>query len=134
MRRQAVLSAENPLALQAIIGEPALDAGTGGQAVMAGQLRRLTEHAQRPAVTLQVLPRGHTYPGAHGAFGIFRLAGADVHDVGYAETVAGVVYLERKDDLTKAEATFSHIRSMAMPPGESLELIREAARCAAVAA
>jgi transcriptional regulator with XRE-family HTH domain len=133
LRRQTVLSGENPLALRAIIGEQALHTGPGGQAVLAGQLRSLAERAQGPSVTLQVLPRGHTYPGAHGAFGIFRFAGAGDHDIGYAETVAGVVYLERKDDLAKAGATFGHIGSMALPPGESLELIREAARCAAVA-
>jgi transcriptional regulator with XRE-family HTH domain len=133
-RRQAVIHSENPLSLDVVIGETALRTGPGDRAVMAEQLSHLIECAQRPAVALRILPRRNGYPGTHGAFGIFRFPDPRDHDVAYAETVAGVVYLERKEDLSRAADVFSHVRCLALEPGQSLEVIRDAAQRATVAA
>src|SRR6185437_509038 len=62
MERQDVLRGDRPLELWGIVDEAALRRQVGGRKVMYGQLRYLTESAELPQVTLQVIPFG---AGAH---------------------------------------------------------------------
>ncbi|MGH3974645.1 MAG: helix-turn-helix domain-containing protein, partial [Pseudonocardiaceae bacterium] len=57
MRRQDRLYvAEDPLILHLILDEAVLHRRIGGEQVMRGQLKRLVTEAQRPNITVQVLP------------------------------------------------------------------------------
>jgi len=82
-----------------------------------------------PQVTLQALPYavgGH--PGMSGSFAIMRFPDAGVGDVVYIETQASTLFLESDTDLERFAAIFEHLRALALPPDESVELIRGIAR------
>ena len=65
MRRQKLLTAADPPRVWSILDEAALRQPVGGPAVMREQLRRLTEVAALPDVTLQIVPF-HGCPGRRG--------------------------------------------------------------------
>ncbi len=129
MSRQAVLTRDPPLRLWAIVDEAALHRPVGGTKVMTAQLEHLAAAADVPQVTLQALPYavgGH--PGMPGSFAILKFADAGAGDVVYIETQASTLFLESDTDLTRFSAIFEHLRALALPPDESVELIRGAAR------
>src|SRR5918997_6329887 len=65
MRRQERLYVdEDPLKIHVILDEAVLQRPVGGEQVMCGQLKRLLADAQRPNITIQVLPFS---VGAHRA-------------------------------------------------------------------
>jgi len=129
MARQAVLTREPPLLLWAIVDEAALHRPVGGTAVMTAQLEHLASCADMPQVTLQALPYavgGH--PGMPGSFAIMRFPDAGAGDVVYIETQASTLFLESDTDLERFAGIFEHLRALALPPDESVALIRGVAR------
>jgi transcriptional regulator with XRE-family HTH domain len=127
--RQAVLDRDPPLRLWAIVDEAALHRPVGGHAVMHSQLDRLTEAAELPQITLQVLPYevgGH--PGMMGAFAVLQFGDAGASDVVYIESQAGDLFLESETDLSRFSAIFEHLRALALPPEASVSLITRIAR------
>jgi len=127
--RQAVLTRDPPLRLWAIVDEAALHRPVGGVKVMAAQLEHLAQFADQPQVTLQALPYavgGH--PGMPGSFAVLKFPDAGAGDVVYIETQASTLFLESSADLERFAAIFEHLRALALPPDESVELIRGIAR------
>ena len=68
--------------------------------MLRAQLRRLTEVAAMPQVTLQVVSfaRG-SHAGASGSFTILRFAEQDLPDVIYAEQLTSALYPEQHPDV-----------------------------------
>ncbi len=98
-------------------------------AVMTAQLEHLASCADMPQVTLQALPYavgGH--PGMPGSFAIMRFPDAGAGDVVYIETQASTLFLESDIDLERFAGIFEHLRALALPPDESVALIRGVAR------
>jgi transcriptional regulator with XRE-family HTH domain len=129
MSRQAVLTREPPLRLWAIVDEAALHRPVGGIKVMQAQLEHLASCAELSQVTLQALPYavgGH--PGMPGSFAILKFPDAGAGDVVYIETQASTLFLESDPDLERFAAIFEHLRALALPPDESVELLRGVAR------
>jgi transcriptional regulator with XRE-family HTH domain len=127
MSRQALLDRDDPPELRVLLEEAVLQRPVGGPAVMAAQLRRLLEDAERPAVTLQVLP---TATGAHagmdGPFTIFGFPAPAEPDVVALDSAADALYLEGPEDLRRYRRVFERLLPAALPPGESAAFI---ARC-----
>lgn len=61
MRRQEVLTRENPVKLHVILGEAALRYPVGGAEVMREQYDRIEELSGRDHITIQVLPFRRSY-------------------------------------------------------------------------
>lgn len=123
-RRQRILTREPPLHLQVVFDEAVLHRQVGGPGVMAGQLEHLVELAQLPQVTLQVISYDFgAHPAMESNFGILEL-GESASNVVYVEGLAGWFYLERPQDLDRYDGVFKRLRSMALSPQESVELIR----------
>jgi transcriptional regulator with XRE-family HTH domain len=81
MARQDVLGRPDPPNLWVVLDEAVLQRGLGTPDVMRAQLRHLLEMAERPNVTIQVIPfqaGGHAAAG--GAFTILRFAEPDLPD------------------------------------------------------
>jgi Domain of unknown function (DUF5753)/Helix-turn-helix domain len=95
MQRQQLLAAERPPMVWAVLDEAALRRPVGGAAVMREQVRHLIAVAERPRVTLQVLPFAAGGHDAGGTFSILRFAEPGVADVVYSESLTGAVYLDR---------------------------------------
>ena len=127
MSRQALLDRDDPPELRVLLDEAVLQRPVGGPAVMAAQLRRLLEDAQRPAVTLRVLP---IVTGAHagmdGPFTIFGFPAPAEPDVIALDSAADALYLEGAEDLRRYRRVFERLLPAALPPEESTAFI---ARC-----
>jgi hypothetical protein len=100
MRRQSLLSAQDPPHFWAVVDEAALRRPLGGVQVMRRQLRHLIEVTDLAHVTLQVVPfalGGHAAAG--GPFSILRFAEQDLPDVVYLEQLTSALYLDKRDDV-----------------------------------
>ena len=131
IRRQAeVLDREGPdepppLELWSVMDEAVLRRQVGGPKVMRAQLERLIEASARPNVTLQVLPFGlGAHAGMAGTLTILQFEPSD-HPVVYVDGHAGNLYLERDEDLRRAQQVMNRILADALAPDRSLALMRE---------
>jgi transcriptional regulator with XRE-family HTH domain len=100
MRRQSLLSAEEPPHLWAVVDEAVLRRPLGGAQVMRKQLRHLLEMTESPNITLQVVPfelGGHAAAG--GPFSILRFAERDLPDVVYLEQLTSALYLDKREEV-----------------------------------
>jgi hypothetical protein len=92
LARQVILTRPKPPSIWVVVDEAAIRRPIGGPAVMRAQLRHLLEVAQRPTVTVQVVPfqaGGHAAAG--GPFNILRFADYDLPDVVYLEQLTSAL-------------------------------------------
>ena len=90
MKRQQVLGRPDLKQLLFVLDEAALRRQVGGAAVMRRQVGHLAEMAQRPNMTLEVVPfNAGAHPGMQGPFVIFEFPDAEDDDVLYLETSQG---------------------------------------------
>jgi hypothetical protein len=128
MQRQAILDQASPPEAWVVLSESVLRVPVGGPAVMCAQLQRLAQLAERPKLTLQVLPFS---TAAHGQpispFTILEFADSADPAVVYLEHLTGSLLLENEDDVLRYRAVFDHLRAEALGTGESAGLIARAA-------
>jgi len=129
MARQVVLTRDPPPKLWAILDEAVLRRPVGGKDVLRRQLLRLVEAADRPTITLQVLPFS---VGAHralaGSFIVLEFAGSPDGSLVYSEGMTGGVFRSRPEELRSYTMSFEALRANALSPEDSLGLIQAAAR------
>ena len=128
MDRQAILAQPSPPDLWVVLSESVLRADVGGPAVMRAQLRHLVEMAERPNVTLQVLPfsnAAHVDPVS--PFTILEFPEAADPTVVYLEHLTGCLFLETLDEIRRYTVVFDHLRAEALGIGQSADLIAEMA-------
>jgi transcriptional regulator with XRE-family HTH domain len=129
MKRQEVLERNPPLDVWMILDEAVVRRTIGGPGVMAGQLARLVEESKKPNVTLQVLPfETGSHAGLRGPFSILEFPERADADVAYVESVAGIIYLEKEREVRTCAEAFDRLRAAALSPGQSSDLIFEAAK------
>ncbi|MBC9714919.1 helix-turn-helix domain-containing protein [Streptomyces sp. TRM66268-LWL] len=124
LARQDVLRGDPPLEVSAVIDEAVLRRPVGGYGVMGRQLRHLTEVAQLPHVSLQVLPfaaGGHV--GLTGPFLIFSFPNIADLDVVVLDHLTSSLYLERKEDLKAYSEAFNSLQEQALSTEDSLEYL-----------
>jgi transcriptional regulator with XRE-family HTH domain len=127
MSRQTLLDRDDPPELRVLLEEAVLQRPVGGPAVMAGQLRRLLEDAERPAVTIQVLPVATgAHAGMDGPFTIFGFPAPAEPDVVALDSAADALYLEGPEDVRRYRRVFERLLPVALTPEASAEFI---ARC-----
>jgi transcriptional regulator with XRE-family HTH domain len=128
LTRQEVLTRSPvPLRLHAIVSEATLLFEVGGPDVLARQLEHIADLADRPNITVQVLrfAAGATLAD-RGGFAILSFE-RDDPSLGYVETPAGELFLESPDDIGRLTTVFDHLKTLAMSPSESANLIKERA-------
>lgn len=129
LARQQRLTGDAPLKLWAVLAEGVLHQEVGGPAVMRAQLEHVMEVAELPNVTVQVLPFSR---GAHsGMFGPYLLMSfpqVTAQDLVLTETPTGNIWMEREPEVVRYRALFDDARTAALPPTESLALIRRTAK------
>ena len=126
MHRQAVLRGYGAPPLIAIIGEAALRCPVGGRIVLRNQLRYLVEAAERPNVTLRVVPTavgGH--PALHGGF--LRMRFADRASVVFLENRTSSLFLEEPSDVNVYDQAIVGLLSVALSEENSVRLVAEMA-------
>jgi transcriptional regulator with XRE-family HTH domain len=125
MARQEVLTRRTPSYLWTVIDEAALRRPAGRPGVMRQQLKYLLEVAERPNVTVQVIPfqaGGHAAAG--GPFNILRFAEPDLPDVVYLEQLTSALYLDRRETVEHYLAVMERLCLEATPVTGSARLIQ----------
>jgi transcriptional regulator with XRE-family HTH domain len=127
MKRQAILTREHPVRLEAVIDEATLWRAVGGRDVMAAQLSHLRDLPQQ--VDLRVIPfNAGAHPGMLGPF-VVMYFDDDVDDpLVYSESMAGEVFLEADADVKRFATTFRQLRKQALSEADSALLIEAAER------
>ncbi|WP_051951081.1 DUF5753 domain-containing protein [Actinacidiphila yeochonensis] len=124
MRRRAVLERPDPPLLCAILDEAVLRRRVGSNEVMAGQLAYLVECARRPHMTIQVLELAS---GAHAAGepGFVYLRGSEPGlDLVHVPLVgSAALYLDKTAEVETYREAFDDLRSQALGPAESSEVM-----------
>jgi transcriptional regulator with XRE-family HTH domain len=124
MERQSILSQENPPDLWIVLGEGALRTRVGDDVVMRGQLRHLAEVAERPNITLQVLPfTNAAYVDPVSLFTILEFAEPDDPAVVYLEHLTGCLFVEEEAEVRRYRVVFDHLCAEALGTGQSIDLI-----------
>lgn len=126
--RQALLSRMDSPELSLVLDEAVLRRTVGGPAVMREQLRRLATEADRPNVTIQVVPfTAGAHPGMSGSFWLLTFP-PPAREVVYIEHELGDLYLEEREEIAQYRMLYDALRATALDPDESKALIADAAR------
>ncbi|MGH3322068.1 MAG: helix-turn-helix domain-containing protein [Streptosporangiaceae bacterium] len=127
MTRQEALLSDDPPRVWAIADEAVLFREVGGGKVMREQFQALLGFAEKPAVTVQVLPLTEGAGPAMGKFIILKFP--DDPDVVYLEELTTSLYLrDNIDEVTRYGMIFEHLRATALPERKSLALIADRAK------
>jgi transcriptional regulator with XRE-family HTH domain len=125
IRRQQVLNREPPLELRVVLDEAVLHRAVGGPDVMAEQLQHFSAIAERPNVTLQVIPfSAGAHPAMENMFTIIEFEDV-APPVVYVEGLMGWLFLERENDVARYTQVFKYLCEIGLNPQETIELISE---------
>ncbi|MFE4592618.1 helix-turn-helix domain-containing protein [Streptomyces laurentii] len=129
LQRREVLERSNPPLLWVVLDEGCLRREVGGRAVMRGQLEHLSQVAEAPSITIQVLPFGSGAPAAAEGFTLLTFGDDnDQRPVLYSEAQG----MGRVIDLAGIVATgterYDRLRADALSPEKSLRALREATK------
>jgi transcriptional regulator with XRE-family HTH domain len=122
--RQAIWDRTDPppAMLFAVLGEAILRQFVGDARIMRDQLIHLAEMAKKPRITVQVLPfAAAAHPGMLGPFLVASFA-AD-RDAAYLDNALDGQVTERRNQVARISLLYDSLRSVALSPGESMELI-----------
>jgi transcriptional regulator with XRE-family HTH domain len=130
MRRQDIVNRESGLDLSVVIDESVLQRRVGDDRVMREQLQRLVRDADRPNVTVQVLPLDGQHTVFAESFVIFRFdpdSDAGLKDVVSTEHLRNDFSLEGEKETYLHWVAFQMLTRAALDPDRSKELILKAA-------
>ncbi|MCX4387282.1 helix-turn-helix transcriptional regulator [Micromonospora peucetia] len=125
VERQVILTREPPPQLVVVVDEQAIRrAGEGSEKVMAEQLTHLLACAERPHISVHVVPADvGLHAGLSGPLSLARLAGGSW--VGHLENQLGGDVVDRPEKLDTLFDRWESVRTEALPRRQSLNLIKE---------
>ncbi|MFD7064232.1 helix-turn-helix domain-containing protein [Streptomyces sp. NPDC059906] len=133
LERQAILRRGTPPLLWCILDEAVIRRPVGGRAVMREQLAHVLSLARTPHVVVQLLPFAQ---GEHPVMGgsLTLLGPGRGADVAYIESSHSGELVEAPEEVAAYALAYDLLQAKALPPDESLALIRSAmeefSRCA----
>lgn len=123
MTRQEILTQPEAPQLWAVIEEASLWR-FNGPSVIRKQIQHLIKMAERPNITLQVIP---IYSGAHAALGgpftILRFAEPDLPDIVYLEQLSSALYLDKSEDIQHYREIMDRFSVQAKSPTETIRFL-----------
>lgn len=128
MKRQELLTREDPPHIWAVIDEAVLRRLVGGREVMREQLLHLRGQTDQLQVTVQILPFAS---GAHAAtVGSFVILGGPTPqlDVVYVDIIGGGLFMERPEELARYKLAFEYLRAQALDIEASAALLDRACK------
>ncbi|WDV56503.1 helix-turn-helix transcriptional regulator [Streptomyces coeruleorubidus] len=124
-RRAQLLFRPDAPQLWAVMDESVLLRVLGSTQVMREQLAHLVEMAERPNVTLQIVPLNVTNASAPAIpVTYLRFGGLDLPDVVYLEHIKSANFLEDLDETEEYRIALDRLADEALKPRDSLELLR----------
>jgi transcriptional regulator with XRE-family HTH domain len=130
MRRQHIVNRESGLELSVVIDESVLQRRVGDDRMMHEQLQWLARVADRPNVTVQVLPFDGQHPVFAESFVLFRFdqdSDAGLKDVVSIEHLRNDFSLEGEKETYLHWVAFQMLTRAALDPDRSKEVILKAA-------
>ena len=130
MRRRQVLEKEPPLNLIIVLDESVLKRQYGDESVMYEQLQSLAAEAERPNITLRILPLRTPHPVSAESFVIFSFGPKDdaiLHDVVAAEGLKTSFYIENQQETYLHLLVFNTLLEAALDATASRDLIIQTA-------
>jgi transcriptional regulator with XRE-family HTH domain len=126
LRRQQVLSAEREPQCHAVIHEAMFHMHFVSRATMRGQLRHLVEQAQRPNVTIQLIPfKAESHPVTPGApFTIHHSPAPELRTV-YVEQPITPLFLGDQRHIDQFTTAFERLTMVALAPLDPAEPLEE---------
>jgi transcriptional regulator with XRE-family HTH domain len=126
MARQAVLTRANAPQFFAVVDEGVLRRPVGEPGIMRRQLTHLVSAAERPHVTLRVVPlAAGAHAGLRGPFMILEFA--EEPALVFLENHSTVLFLEEETDLASYRVALGAILQAALAPAATMELITQIA-------
>jgi transcriptional regulator with XRE-family HTH domain len=125
-RREALFDRPDPPGIHVVLDEAVLRRHIGGAEVTREQLAALIEAAERPNVTIQVLPfsaGGHA--GLDGEFVILVFPDPQDPPVAYIEGLHGDLYLEVEEELDRYMMAWTYMLTKTLDPTESIAAMEE---------
>jgi transcriptional regulator with XRE-family HTH domain len=129
-KRQELLVRQPPVTISLLLDESVLRRRVGDAQVMHDQLKRLADDADRPNVTLRILPFDTQHKVFAESFVIFSFGpdeGALYPDVVSSEHLKNVFSLEGERETHIHRIVFQTLESSALDPDASKALIRDIA-------
>ncbi|MFE9310468.1 helix-turn-helix domain-containing protein [Streptomyces sp. NPDC006706] len=128
MRRAQLLLRQDAPQVWAVIDESVLLRVLGSREVMREQLDHLVSMAQRPNVTVQIVPLDVTNASAPAIpITYLRFGGLDLPDVVYLEHIRSANFLEDRDETEEYRIALDRLADEALTPQETLALLRKTA-------
>jgi transcriptional regulator with XRE-family HTH domain len=126
LARQELLRRPAPPEYWVVMDETVLRRPVGSREVMRGQVARLIEAAEMPAVTIQVIPfSAGWHPALYGMFWIFRFPDEEMPDIVYSETLTGAYYMNKPAETTAYIEAIDRMCAQAATPGQTITLLRD---------
>ncbi|MFE3557317.1 helix-turn-helix transcriptional regulator [Streptomyces sp. NPDC059193] len=122
IKRQDVLTRENPLHLWVVLDQAVLRREVGDRQVMAEQINHLIAQARKPNIDIQILP---WKAGAHAAgLGHFvTIRSEDGLGSVYVEMLGGGLYMDTTEDVKRYTVALDYLRSQAVDTAASLKIM-----------
>lgn len=128
LKRQEILTRDNPAVVSAVINEAVLLRPVGGPSVFRAQLDHLANLAKRPNISIQVLPfAAGEHPAMTGPYILLTFADAEDKPVVYFDSYTFGQVLEDDKHVSAYQVVNKTLTKMALTPKESLARIRELA-------
>lgn len=123
-RQDRVNRDAHPTQLHVVLDEAAVRRMVGGVDVMREQLRYLVEAADKPNITIQVMPfSAGAHLGLQSPFRMLRFPEGFDMDAVFVENLQGAIWQERPGDLERYTKTFQHLRERALSPVETTKML-----------
>jgi hypothetical protein len=120
LERQRILDRTPPATYWVVMDEAALRRPVGGRAVMQEQVQHLLDVAERPNITIQVMPlRRGTHTADGGAFSMLRFADPDLPDVVYVEQLVSALYLDKPEHVERYRQAMERLTVAALSPHDT---------------
>ena len=128
MTRQRLLTKADPLHFSAVLDESVLRRQVGGADIMVDQISHLIEMAERPNISMQIIPFAR---GAHiamtGSFSLLRFPGPTASYVVYLENMTGELFIENEAESYHYSLAFDRLSELALSPKESINFAAQIA-------
>lgn len=128
VRREDLFDSENSPSFQFMVDEAAVRRLVGGSSVMRRQLRQLIDVADKPNISVVVIPfSAGLHPGMKGPFEIIEFADLADNDIVYLESPRGDIFSDDPEEILRYREAFEEMERSSLHPLDSV------ARLAAIA-
>jgi len=128
IQREELFDSDNPPLFRFVLDEAVVRRAVGSASVMRHQLMQLLEIADRPNVTLEVVPfSAGLQPGMKGPFKILQFADPVDTDIVFMENPSGDIISDDPEEARSYKEAFKRLEKASLGPRDSLTTIAKIA-------